>query len=714
MTITVTDIDQGPYIATGAAQTVGYTFMTLTEEEISVFFDDGDGRVLIDPALHTVAPNKNVDGSAKEGGSVELAVGAAPAGADIYLRAAPRDDRDIVWSDVGSRLRNLNDENDRTTLRYLVQAEVLSRAVVAAPGQSVPSPQDVIDAAAAIATRAMTDLSNVPVEDFSSKGVVSAGGDTEQALSDALPLYATSLGAVPNVFDSAAGAANVSALNKLGVIDGKGFIYAIDGRWTATVTPNLKNATLRQIATTGTARDYTVVIEALDGFSLEGVTIDLNSIMARAGVTFGNTAAVLVRNCSGFVIKDAHVINGGGHTGWLFENCSDVDFIGSDARDFDAAMASQPSDDVACGVSWLNCTNVRITGGKPGNISASWPGQPSPRRLYSRGMSFSGCSFFYVRDVEIDFVDQGFDNTGQPNHDLYFWNIGATDCSTFGFKVSNRSYNIFVDGFRIVRPGWAGTHVTSSLSTASAPYVQNIRFRNGVVRNCGENSIYTSVDGRNPYQIVHTGLTPGYPAGVTYHVCEWSDDQVVKTTDQPFAQRGTIAARTPTSTIPLNRVFPDCFGEGLAVGGTPQQLMNFPNATATGTSTPLALATNTFVPLIYSVAVYDPSTMIDLVNGRIYALVDGDYDTGCVQAFANAAAGIGELFLYKNGSEIGANYRGASRLDPTYNVRVELHRPIRMLRGDYVSFQGRQQSGSSMNIALSNGLCYLRLRSPFS
>lgn len=120
MTITVTDIDQGPFVATGAAQTVPYTFMTLTDGEIDVFYDVGAGRVLIDPALHTVVRNKNVDNSAKEGGSVELLAAAAPAGSSIYLRAAPRFDRDVTWSDVGSRLRNLNDENDRAVLRDLV------------------------------------------------------------------------------------------------------------------------------------------------------------------------------------------------------------------------------------------------------------------------------------------------------------------------------------------------------------------------------------------------------------------------------------------------------------------------------------------------------------------------------------------------------------------------------------------------------------------
>lgn len=129
MTITVTSIDQGPFTATGLAQTVAYTFMTLTDEEISVFYDVGLGRVLIDPASHVVTRNKNVDGSAKEGGTVELAVAAAPAGSDVYLRAAPRVDRDLVWSDTGSRLKNLNEEQDRMILRLLVTNDTLSRNI---------------------------------------------------------------------------------------------------------------------------------------------------------------------------------------------------------------------------------------------------------------------------------------------------------------------------------------------------------------------------------------------------------------------------------------------------------------------------------------------------------------------------------------------------------------------------------------------------------
>lgn len=117
MTITVTQIQQGPFTATGDEQVIPYTFMTITDAEIFVFYVGDGTRVPIED--YTVTRNKNADGSAKEGGSVTLAAGAVAPGTGVFLRANPKVVRDIVWSDTGSRLRNLNDENDRQRLLFL-------------------------------------------------------------------------------------------------------------------------------------------------------------------------------------------------------------------------------------------------------------------------------------------------------------------------------------------------------------------------------------------------------------------------------------------------------------------------------------------------------------------------------------------------------------------------------------------------------------------
>ena len=165
MTITVTTIDQGPFIATGVEQAINYTFMTLTDGEIAVYTSKGASRVLLDPSVYVVERNRAFDGSAEEGGTVTLNAGSAEVGSSIYLRAAPRDDRDIVWSDTGSRLKNLNEEQDRITLRALVANEVLSRALVVSAGQTPPDPGDLVDSF----NKANKDLSNAeipPVTEF--------------------------------------------------------------------------------------------------------------------------------------------------------------------------------------------------------------------------------------------------------------------------------------------------------------------------------------------------------------------------------------------------------------------------------------------------------------------------------------------------------------------------------------------------------------------
>lgn len=135
MTVTVTDIEAGPFVATGAAQTVSYPFMTPTAVEIDVFFDVGNGRVLIDPMLYVVRPARTVTGKRKEGGSVELASGAAPSGSDLYLVSAPLLTRDIVWSNQGSLLDSLNEEQDRDALRWLKSRADFGRALKVPSGE---------------------------------------------------------------------------------------------------------------------------------------------------------------------------------------------------------------------------------------------------------------------------------------------------------------------------------------------------------------------------------------------------------------------------------------------------------------------------------------------------------------------------------------------------------------------------------------------------
>lgn len=153
MTITVTNIVAGPYTATGAAQNLPFDFKVFTPEEIEVVV--GADRTPVDPSLYTVTRNLAVDGQVKEGGSVTLSAGALPAGVAVNLVAKPRLTQDLVFSDVGSRLRNLNEVADRAALRALRSAyegvlegageEILAMAEAAGSAAGAEAAQLAID-----------------------------------------------------------------------------------------------------------------------------------------------------------------------------------------------------------------------------------------------------------------------------------------------------------------------------------------------------------------------------------------------------------------------------------------------------------------------------------------------------------------------------------------------------------------------------------------
>lgn len=117
MSITVTDIVAGPYVATGAAQSLHFAFKVFTPSEVEVIY--GSDRTPIDPARYTVTINKAADGQVMEGGSIELSAGAADPGVELRVVAKPAKEQELVFSDTASRLRNLNEGLDRATLRAL-------------------------------------------------------------------------------------------------------------------------------------------------------------------------------------------------------------------------------------------------------------------------------------------------------------------------------------------------------------------------------------------------------------------------------------------------------------------------------------------------------------------------------------------------------------------------------------------------------------------
>lgn len=117
MTITVTNIVAGPFTATGAEQEVAFDFKVFTREEVEVVY--GSERTAIDPDTYVVEPNRTIDGQVLEGGTITLLAGALPAGTMFNAVAKPAKTQELVFSDTGSRLRNLNEVADRAALRAI-------------------------------------------------------------------------------------------------------------------------------------------------------------------------------------------------------------------------------------------------------------------------------------------------------------------------------------------------------------------------------------------------------------------------------------------------------------------------------------------------------------------------------------------------------------------------------------------------------------------
>lgn len=117
MTITVVNIVAGPFVATGADMVCPFAFKVFTAGEVEVVY--GTDRTVVDPSLYTVQMNKAIDGQAMEGGSVTLDAEALTVGQEFRVVAKPAKTQELVFSDTGSRLRNLNEVADRATLRAL-------------------------------------------------------------------------------------------------------------------------------------------------------------------------------------------------------------------------------------------------------------------------------------------------------------------------------------------------------------------------------------------------------------------------------------------------------------------------------------------------------------------------------------------------------------------------------------------------------------------
>lgn len=182
MTITVTNIVAGPFTATGDEQVVFFAFKVFTPGEVEVLV--GDGRDPIDPSSYSVESNRALDGQVLEGGTITLAAGAVVAGAAVRVVARPTLDQGLVFSDTGSRLRNLNEGLDRAALRAIrAQYDGLMQGI----GPEIIDLAEAAGAAAGIEAGAAASADRLPKVQYPTvKEMLPAAGDGTTDLSATL------------------------------------------------------------------------------------------------------------------------------------------------------------------------------------------------------------------------------------------------------------------------------------------------------------------------------------------------------------------------------------------------------------------------------------------------------------------------------------------------------------------------------------------------
>lgn len=683
MTITVTSIDQGPFTATGLAQTVAYTFMTLTDDEISVFYDIGAGRVAVDPSFYAVSRDKNVDGSAKEGGSVQISAAAISSGASIYLRANPRDDRDLVWSDTGSRLKNLNEEQDRITLRQLIASEQMARAILVEPGAAVPSPQSIIESAELLSQYIPLIGLTVSPEAFGCvSGVLGAG----QAIANTVALRA--------------------AVNSGLQVDGGGRTFDIYGEFRPTLACRLRNIRLRQRSTDSSIEKH-FLMDGLpsDRISLENVTIDCNGLTQVGGMS--QARALQISSYAGLVILDnLEIVNGKNITAVELVGLQSPVVRGLRVRDFYPSFATEPTDDVCQGLSLTSCTNALVTGHDIRDMKATWTGAPTNRRGYSRGIVVGTSTGGLITQGRLQNVEQGIDLTGGAYGYTVSNNL-IVDAGTWGIKNANRFNDNTIENNTIIRPGNAGI-VLSAPGDATGVQPSRITVRNNTIKDPGASGLWPassdSLGPRGPAGIKVGGRTvasPGYPAGVRMFGNTIEDSQAIKTMvwgiDVTMASAGDDQAFPALTNVPMVEEWDNTI-TGWSTGGR-QRGCQYHRCGLTGTGT-LSFANNTWVAIPFTLspdrddtaAMHDPAVNPSFITVR----ESGLYAIRAFLPWDNVAVGVRGLRFRVAGGNSFSQVRVPTGYGSTGSAELEIFGLVRIQAGQRVELEGFQDSGNAV------------------
>lgn len=155
MSVTATNVRSGPFSPNGVTTSFPFTFQAASDTEILPYRQDEYGVTAEIVSGFFVVMND--DGT----GSVVFDV-APEAGDPLWVSSNPSFEQSLEFENQGMFLASSHEEGfDRSVQRDLYMLDLLSRAVIAEPGVTVPSLPEVVDAALLVAGKANTSLDNV-------------------------------------------------------------------------------------------------------------------------------------------------------------------------------------------------------------------------------------------------------------------------------------------------------------------------------------------------------------------------------------------------------------------------------------------------------------------------------------------------------------------------------------------------------------------------
>lgn len=501
-------------------------------------------------------------------------------------------------------------------------------------------------------------------------------------------------------------------------IDGRGRTYDIYGEYRPTLACRLSNITLRQ-RSTDSAIEKHFLIDGLTASDilLDNVTIDCNGL-TQVGEQSQARAIQISSFVGRLVMRDCTVINGKNITAVELVGLVNPVVTGLRVREFYPSFATEPTDDVCQGLLLTNCTNPVVSGFDIENMVASWPGAPTVRRQYSRGLVVGNSTGGLITGGRVRNVEQPIDLTGGA-YGFTVSNNLVIDAGTWGIKCANRFNDITVENNTIIRPGFAGIVITAPASVTGV-MPSRVTVRNNTIKDPGSSGLWgagsDALGPRGPAGIKVGGTSTavaGYPAGIRMFGNTIEDSQTAKTMvwgiDVFVGTPGNDAAFPALPAVMMVEEWGNVI-TGWSTGGR-QRGCQYHRCSLVGTGS-FSATNNAWVAVPFTAApdlddtaaLHDPSTNPSFITVR----ETGTYAVRGFMPWDNIAVGVRGLRFRVAGGSSYAQVRLPSGYGAAgQGTEMEVSGFFRVLAGQRVELEAFQNSGAVVSQPLTG--CTLEL-----